>query len=73
MQRIAMGFDAPPVEKDTDLRILGWFDSIAIIQLLSWAEGEFDVLLSDQDAAIEAVNSADSLAEYICTQLGKPV
>jgi acyl carrier protein len=57
------------VDSATDLRNLGGFDSIAVVQLLSWAEVEFSVSLADRDSAIESAHSAVSLADCILEYL----
>lgn len=60
---------ASGVRPETDLREVANFDSIAIVQLLTWAELRYGVSLADEDAAILATRSVDSLADHIIGRL----
>ncbi|MGK8504496.1 phosphopantetheine-binding protein [Nocardia asiatica] len=57
------------ISAETDLRSTGVFDSVAVVQLLSWAEVEFGIMLADQDDAIVAAHSANALTDHILRHL----
>ncbi|MBW4722337.1 acyl carrier protein [Saccharothrix obliqua] len=57
--------DGAPPGEDDDLVSVAGFDSVALLQLLTKVENDFDISLSDRDDVIRDARSIGLLAEHI--------
>jgi acyl carrier protein len=57
---------------DGDLRAHAGFDSLAVLELLTWLEEEFQLEISDEDIEVENFDSVDKIVEYVSAHLTGP-
>ncbi len=50
---------------DKDLREFAGFDSLGILELLVWLEGQFAITIPDEELVVEHFSSVGKMADYV--------
>ncbi|MFJ3789460.1 acyl carrier protein [Kitasatospora sp. NPDC090091] len=53
------------VVEDKDLRDYPEFDSLGILEVLVWLEGEFSVTIPDEELSVDNFNSIGKIVDYV--------
>ena len=60
-----LGEDASELDDDEIIPASGFLDSAAILELVVWYEGEFDLSLSQEEINIDNLGSVNSMADFL--------
>ena len=60
-----LGEDASELDDDEIIPASGFLDSAAILELVVWYEGEFDLSLSQDEINIDNLGSVNSMADFL--------
>ena len=60
-----LGEDASELDDDELIPASGFLDSAAILELVVWYEGEFDLSLSQEEINIDNLGSVNSMADFL--------
>ncbi|MDH6145152.1 MULTISPECIES: acyl carrier protein [Kitasatospora] len=52
-------------DAETDLREYAEFDSLGVLELLVWIEGEFSLTIPDEELTVERFSTPAKIADYI--------
>lgn len=65
-----LGMDASDIQDEDIIPATGYLDSAAILELVVWYEGEFDVPLSQDEINIDNLGSIDAMADFLLARKG---
>jgi len=65
-----LGMDASDIQDEDIIPATGYLDSAAILELVVWYEGEFDVPLSQEEINIDNLGSIDAMADFLLARKG---
>ena len=60
-----LGEDASELDDDEIIPASGFLDSAAILELVVWYEGEFDLSLSQDEINIDNLGSVNAMADFL--------
>ena len=63
-----LGEDASELDDDEIIPASGFLDSAAILELVVWYEGEFDLSLSQDEINIDNLGSVNAMADFLITK-----
>lgn len=58
-------FHNPDLQDDANIFLLGFVNSLLAIQLVTFIEGEFDIMIENEDLDLENFSSINSIAGLI--------
>ena len=61
----SLGKDARGLQYDQEIPASGYLDSAAIMELIIWLEGEFDLMIPQEDLTLENLGTINSMVSYI--------
>ncbi|MFD9595315.1 acyl carrier protein [Kitasatospora sp. NPDC059973] len=62
------GLGEEGVNEDKDLRDYPEFDSLGILEVLVWLEGEFEVSIPDEELSVDNFNTIGKIVDYVVAQ-----
>ena len=65
LHEILPSFDPTNPDEKQDLREFPEFDSLGILEVLVWLEGEFSVTIPDEELVIDRFNSLGKMVDYV--------
>jgi acyl carrier protein len=65
-----LSVDTSPMPDDGHLIAEFGLDSAAILALVSWLEGEFDIVIEDNEIEREVFESLASISDFVAAKLG---
>ncbi|WP_329571909.1 acyl carrier protein [Kitasatospora sp. NBC_01266] len=65
LQEVIPALRGSSPEADTDLRDYAEFDSLGVLELLVWIEGEFSLTIPDEELTVESFSTPAKIADYI--------
>lgn len=60
-----LGKDASKLRFDEEIPSTGMLDSAAIMELILWLEGAYDITIAQDDLTLANFGTIDSMAEYL--------
>lgn len=61
----SLGMDASDIGDDDIIPATGYVDSAAILELVVWYEGEYDMPLKQEEINIDNLGSINSMADFV--------
>jgi acyl carrier protein len=65
-----LGMDASDIGDDDLIPATGYVDSAAILELVVWYEGEYDMPLKQEEINIDNLGSINSMADFVLKRKG---
>lgn len=65
-----LGMDAGDIGDDDLIPATGYVDSAAILELVVWYEGEYDMPLKQEEINIDNLGSINSMADFVLKRKG---
>lgn len=65
-----LGMDAGDIGDDDIIPATGYVDSAAILELVVWYEGEYDMPLKQEEINIDNLGSINSMADFVLKRKG---
>lgn len=65
-----LGMDASDLGDDDIIPATGYVDSAAILELVVWYEGEYDMPLKQEEINIDNLGSVNSMADFVLKRKG---
>jgi acyl carrier protein len=65
-----LGMDAGDIGDDDIIPATGYVDSAAILELVVWYEGEYDMPLKQEEINIDNLGSINSMADFVIRRKG---
>jgi acyl carrier protein len=65
-----LGMDASGIQDDEIIPATGYLDSAAILELVVWYEGAYDMTLAQEEINIDNLGSLDAMADFLLARKG---
>jgi D-alanine--poly(phosphoribitol) ligase subunit 2 len=65
-----LGMDASGIQDDEIIPATGYLDSAAILELVVWYEGAYDMTLAQEEINIDNLGSVDAMADFVLARKG---
>lgn len=65
-----LGMDASDIGDDDLIPATGYVDSAAILELVVWYEGEYDMPLKQEEINIDNLGSINAMADFVLKRKG---
>jgi D-alanine--poly(phosphoribitol) ligase subunit 2 len=65
-----LGADASGLTDDDIIPATGWLDSAAILELVVWYEGSYDLALKQEEINIDNLGSVNAMADFLIARRG---
>jgi D-alanine--poly(phosphoribitol) ligase subunit 2 len=65
-----LGADASGLTDDDIIPATGWLDSAAILELVVWYEGAYNLTLKQEEINIDNLGSVNAMADFLIARLG---
>ena len=66
----SLGMDASDIGDDDIIPATGYVDSAAILELVVWYEGEYDMPLKQEEINIDNLGSISAMADFVLKRKG---
>jgi acyl carrier protein len=65
-----LGMDASGIQDDDIIPATGYLDSAAILELVVWYEGAYDMTLAQEEINIDNLGSVDAMTDFVLARKG---
>jgi D-alanine--poly(phosphoribitol) ligase subunit 2 len=65
-----LGMDASGIQDDEIIPATGYLDSAAILELVVWYEGAYDMTLAQEEINIDNLGSVDAMTDFVLARKG---
>jgi D-alanine--poly(phosphoribitol) ligase subunit 2 len=65
-----LGMDASGIQDDEIIPATGYLDSAAILELVVWYEGAYDMTLAQEEINIDNLGSIDAMTDFVLARKG---
>ena len=66
-----LGHDASGLGDDDIIPATGWLDSAAILELVVWYEGAYDLPIAQEEINIDNLGSVNAMTEFLLKRKGR--